>query len=110
MLALFYGRLELPIIPAQLIAVETAVLATFVGNNFWAFAGNHKSSIWNKLIKFHLSALGGIIINSIIVVVLTETFDVYYGLSLVFGSIAGLVWNYTLYKKFVFKFLVQEQN
>jgi putative flippase GtrA len=103
MLALFYDLLGASILIAQIIGAETAMLATFVGNNFWAFVGHHHVKKRVKLLKFHASALAGIIINSSCVVILVHFFHVYYGLALIVGSLAGLVWNYTLYKRFVFK-------
>ena len=78
-------------------------MSTFVGNNYWAFKGHHHVPLKNKLAKFHMSALGGILINTAFVVGLVKFLDVYYGFALVIGSCAGLIWNYTLYKKFVFK-------
>jgi putative flippase GtrA len=46
MLALIYDLLGLPIIIAQILGAETALIATFFGNNFWAFIGHHHLSIW----------------------------------------------------------------
>ncbi len=102
MLALLFDLLKAPIVVAQVIGAETAVLATFLGNNFWAFKGHHHISIKKKLLKFHASAIAGLIINSLCVVLLVHYGHVYYGLALVVGSLAGLIWNYTLYKRFVF--------
>lgn len=108
MLALLYDLLDLPILAAQLIGAEVAILTTFVGNNFWTFSGEHKASVWKRLVTFHLSALSGFIINTTIVVLLTRYLGVFYGLSLAAGSTAGLVWNYTLYKHFVFKHMQED--
>jgi putative flippase GtrA len=102
-LALFYKLIGLPIIIAQILGAEIALLSTFVGNNFWAFKGHHHIQLKTKLIKFHMSAAAGLAINSILVIVLVHFAHLYYGLALVIGSAAGLVWNYTLYKRFVFK-------
>jgi putative flippase GtrA len=103
MLALVYDFLGAPILVAQILGAETALLSTFIGNNFWAFIGHHHISIKKKLIKFHVSALAGLFINSTFVVLLVKYAHLYYGAALVIGSAAGLVWNYTLYKRFVFK-------
>ena len=103
MLALVYDLLNTPILLAQIVGAETALLATFVGNSYWAFKGHHHIPWKHKLVKFHMSALGGLVINSFIVVVLVRYAHIYYGLALIIGSAAGLVWNYTLYKRFVFK-------
>jgi putative flippase GtrA len=102
MLALFYDLLGAPILVAQIIGAETALLSTFVGNNFWAFLGHHHIPIRKKLIKFHASAFAGLAINSTFVVVLVHFVHFYYGLALVIGSVAGLAWNYTMYKRYVF--------
>lgn len=102
MLALIYDFLGAPILVAQIIGAETALLATFVGNNFWAFIGHHHISVRKKLVKFHASAFAGLAINSTFVVVLVHFAHLYYGLALVVGSAAGLVWNYTMYKRYVF--------
>lgn len=110
MLALVYDLLNAPILPAQIVAGETALLATFVGNSLWTFLGHHHVAVWKKLIKFHISALAGLTINSTFVVTLVRFGHLYYGLALVVGSIAGLVWNYTLYKKFVFRAHISNNN
>jgi putative flippase GtrA len=101
-LTLIYHILKAPILVAQVISAELALLATFVGNNFWAFKGHHHVSLRSKLVKFHMSAIGGLIINTACVTILVKYAHVYYGLGLVVGSAAGLIWNYTLYKRFVF--------
>jgi putative flippase GtrA len=103
LLALLYDLLNAPILLAQIIGAETALLVTFVGNSYWAFKGHHHIHWRHKLIKFHMSAFGGLVINSSIVVVLVRYAHMYYGLALVIGSCVGLIWNYTLYKRFVFK-------
>lgn len=102
-LALFFDLLNLPILVAQIAGVELAVLATFIGNNFWAFKGHHHIALPTKLLKFHVSAAGGLVINSSIVVILVHFAHVYYGLALAVGSVIGLLWNYVLYKRFVFR-------
>ncbi len=104
MLVLLFDILNIPILVAQIAGAETALLATFFGNNFWAFKGKHYHAFWNKIARFHASALGGLLINSTLVVVLVKYGHLYYGAALVIGSVCGLVWNYTAYKKFVFKY------
>lgn len=103
MLALLYDVFNLPISVSQIIGAETALLATFVGNNFWAFVGHHHISVKKKLIKFHATAGIGILINSGCVIALVKYAHFYYGLALVVGSLAGLAWNYTMNKKVIFK-------
>jgi len=80
-----------------------ALLATFIGNNFWAFKNHHHISVYNKLIKFHVSGIAGLFINSSLVITLVNYLHLYYGFALVIGSLVALIWNFTLYKHFVFK-------
>jgi putative flippase GtrA len=103
MLAVLYDILGLPILLSQLIGAETALLATFIGNNFWAFEGHHHISIKRKLIQFHVTAGFGVLITTTFVVGLVKYGHVYYGLALVVGALAGMVWNYTMNRKVVFR-------
>lgn len=102
-LTLFFHLLKVPILFSQIISAELALLSTFVGNNFWAFTHHHHFSLRRKLVKFHISAIAGLTINSTFVVTLVHFWNINYGIALVVGSLAGLVWNYNLYKRFVFK-------
>lgn len=102
-LTVLFHLLKVSILPAQIVGAEAALLTTFVGNNFWAFANHGHISLRNKLIKYHLSAGTGLLINSCLVILLVHFSHMYYGLALVIGSAIALLWNYTVYKHFVFK-------
>ena len=102
-LYIFYHILHMPIVLATAISAELALLGTFVGNNFWAFTHHQHISIKKKLIKFNISGTGGVIINISIVSLLVLYAHLYSPIALTIGSMVGLVWNYTLYKRFVFK-------
>lgn len=102
-LAILFDHLGLPILLSQLTGAELAVLTTFTGNNYWAFRGHEHQSFKKKITKFHLSAWTGVAINSTIVVTLVHYGKVYYGISLAFGSIVALIWNFTMNSLFVFR-------
>lgn len=102
-LTLFYHLIGFPILIAQIIGSELALLSTFVGNNFWAFTHHDHISFRRKFITYHASALVGLLVNDLVVAGLVHFLHIYYGLALVAGTLAGLVWNYTLYKRIVFK-------
>lgn len=103
MLALLYDTFSIPIWASQLVSAEAALLATFFGNNYWAFRGHQHIPVKKKLLKFHATAGVGILINSTFVIALVKFLHMYYGLTLVIGSIAALAWNYTMNKKVIFK-------
>ena len=102
-LALFFDLCKLPITVAQIISVELAVLATFVGNNYWAFRNHSHIPLVGKLWRFHASAFAGMAINSIITIILVREANIYYGVALAIGAVFGLIWNYTFYSHFVFQ-------
>jgi putative flippase GtrA len=101
-LTLFFDTLHLPIAVAQVISVELAVLATFAGNNGWAFKGHDNIPLIRKLWRYHASSIVGMLLNSVITIALVDIAGLYYGLALIIGAIIGLLWNYTAYRRFVF--------
>lgn len=103
MLTILYHHFKMPIVIADTLSAETALIATFFGYNFWAFKGHHHISKRNKFLKFQISAAIGVIINITIVSLLVRYAGLYYGLSLVIGTLTGLIWNYNLNKRVIFK-------
>lgn len=101
-LLLFYDKLKLPIIIAQLISAEIALMATFVGNNFWAFKADHHHTFIQKLARYHAGSWIGLGINSVIVVVLVKYFHLFSVLALGFGASVALLWNYTVNRRLIF--------
>jgi putative flippase GtrA len=99
-LILIFDLLGAPITVSQLIGAESALLTTFIGNNFWAFRDHHHIPIKHKLAKYHVTSGTGIVITSTIVVVLVKHMHVYYGLALAISACVGMVWNF-LFNKFV---------
>lgn len=102
-LFIFYSNLKLSIIIAQIISVEMAIVATFIGNNLWTFVDQKKSRLSTKLISYHIASLMGVLINSLTVIILVKFLGLYFGLALICGSLAGLVWNYNLYRRIIFR-------
>lgn len=102
-LTILFDILKIDIVVSQVVAAELAVVATFFGNNLWTFRFDHHHSLLNKLVRYHLGALVGIVINDLLVILLVHYVHVYYGIALVIGSAAALLWNYSIYKRIVFK-------
>ncbi len=93
----------MPIFIADAISAETALVVTFFGYNFWAFKGHHHISKKKKFLKFQVSAGIGILINVSTVSVLVRYANLFYVLSLIVGTMAGLCWNYVLNRKVIFQ-------
>ena len=103
MLAILYSGIHLQITLAQIIGAEVALLATFAGNNFWAFKLHQHISIRKKLITYHGTNWAAVLISSATVTVLVHFEGVYYGFALVIAALISMVWNYTFNKKIVFR-------
>ena len=78
-------------------AVELAILSNFFLNNYWTFGDStNRSSLPTRMVKFHVTAAGGFVINYSFLVGLTELAGLYYLLSNLVGILAGFLWNYTV--------------
>lgn len=96
---------------ANALAVELAVISNFIINNTWTFKKD-KINLFDikkvvpKFAVFNLVSMGSIIIQSVImwlgVSTLGRGFWIENGLVMI-GILIGLVWNFTMYKKVVWK-------
>jgi dolichol-phosphate mannosyltransferase len=85
-------------------AVELAVLSNFFFNNTWTFGDSTGGSpLLARMVKFHVTAAGGFVINWAFLVALTELVDLYYLLSNLVGILAGFLWNYTVNVKWTWR-------
>lgn len=107
-LAILYSNLKMPIVPAQLIGAEAALLTTFIGNNAWAFRDHHHIPVRKKLVRYHGTSWAGIAITSTTVIVLVHFAKLHYGIALAISASIGMVWNYTWNHKVIFKKLTND--
>ncbi|PIS09413.1 glycosyltransferase family 2 protein [Candidatus Beckwithbacteria bacterium CG10_big_fil_rev_8_21_14_0_10_34_10] len=96
---------------ANVIAVEFAVIANFIINNLWTFkddkiAFKNIKKLLFKFFQFNLISLGSISIQFVVmkigVSVLGRSTLLENGLVMI-GILIGLVWNYTMYTKLIWK-------
>ena len=79
------------------IAVELSILSNFLLNNHWTFRDSSNTSrLSSRMLKFHLTAAGGFVINFTFLVGLTELAGLYYLLSNLVGILAAFAWNYSV--------------
>ena len=95
---------------SNVIATEIAILANFFINNAWTFSDRKIvkfRSLIGKLPMFNFLSLGSIVIQGIVMLVGTKVLDVSsllpYLFLVVLGILLGLVWNFTMYTKVVWK-------
>jgi dolichol-phosphate mannosyltransferase len=86
------------------LAVELAVLSNFGLNDCWTFRDAADSSSFPvRLLRFHMTAAGGFVINYAFLIGLTELAGLFYLLSNLIGILAGFVWNYTVNVKWTWR-------
>lgn len=88
------------------IGAELAIISNFVLNNNWTFKEQKITGgkQFLKFLQFNTTSLGAIIIQAGAVFVGTRLFGVsWYRLYYMFGVALGLIWNYTMYSKFIWK-------
>ena len=97
-------RLSMGLSWAQNLAIEAAIGSNFVFNNIWTF----KEKTWSfvRFAKFNVLSLGSIVIQNLVLIfgvkLLGQSFLIENSLVLL-GIILGLIWNYLMYTRVVWK-------
>ena len=91
-----HGFAGLSLLPAQLIAAETAITFNFCLHHTWTYRNYLAQPTLRRFMKFHLSAWMGAGITTLSLLLLVK----YAGLNYLFGLAAGgliaMAWNYGL--------------
>lgn len=95
---------------SNVLATEVAILANFFINNAWTFSDKKIvdfKMLVKKLPMFNFLSLGSIIIQAIVMMLGVRFFDVEslfpYLIIVVVGILLGLIWNFTMYTKVVWR-------
>jgi dolichol-phosphate mannosyltransferase len=89
---------------SSIVSTESAILNNFIWNDLWTFHDTKddiQSSLIQRLSKFHLSRLGGLILSLLLLFLLTETFKIHYLISNIFSILIIMVFNYITSKEWV---------
>ena len=102
------GLKQLGIHPAfgSAIGAECAIISNFFLNNAWTFHDRKVvgKKMFGKFIQFNTTSVGAIIIQSSTVFIGTFVFGISaYFISYMFGVGLGLIWNYWMYSKVIWK-------
>ncbi len=93
----FVGVLSFHYLMAGLIAVELGALSSFLLNEKWTFKGRPLRGTWPKRLgRYHAAVFGGLLLNILVLVILTEFANLWYLLSNIFGIGTAASWNYML--------------
>lgn len=95
---------------ATAIGAEFAIISNFILNNFWTFSDRRlKLSfqiILPKFISFNILSLGSVFIQWLTVTSFTNFIndsDIITWVAYITGIFLGLIWNYTVYNKIIWK-------
>ena len=80
-----------------IIAIEISIIGNFILNDLWTWGDRAKKRFLQRFTQYHISVgLTAILFNWLLLIILTEVFNVYYLLSNLIGIIVGTVSNYIL--------------
>ncbi|MFC1711813.1 glycosyltransferase [Patescibacteria group bacterium] len=96
---------------ANTIAVEIAVISNFIINNVWTFKEekikfSKVGKLLAKFVQFNLVSLGSILIQFVVMKIGVSVVGrslLWENLLVMIGILIGLVWNYTMYTKLIWK-------
>ena len=104
-------RLSLALSLAQNLAIELAIISNFILNNIWTFKETkfrvrELKKLLIGFVKFNVLSLGSIVIQNIVLLtgvwLLGRSFII-ENLLVLLGIILGLIWNYLMYTRVVWK-------
>jgi len=80
---------------AAAMATEVAILSNYLLNNHWTFRDRLSSLPWpQRVVRYNLIALGGLVISLAVLTVLTTTLGMHYLLANLVGICVATAWNY----------------
>jgi dolichol-phosphate mannosyltransferase len=92
---------------ASAVGAEFAIVSNFILNNFWTFQEKKITvplRMLFKFIQFNLTSLGAVVIQYVVVRIGVEIFGrPLYMVYFVIAVLIGLVWNYFMYSKVIWK-------
>lgn len=90
----------------SVVGAEASIVSNFFLNNAWTFRSHSigGTRLWGKFFQFNVTSLGAIAILAGTVGLGAYFYGVStYRIFYVLGTIAGIVWNYTMYKNAIWK-------
>jgi len=99
-LYMFYGWFSLPLLVASILAVEISIVHNYLLNNRWTFGGRWVSP--QRFVKFNISALGGLAMNSATMWLLARL-GLYYLVANALGAFVAFFVNYALSAHWVWR-------
>jgi dolichol-phosphate mannosyltransferase len=96
----------LPLLLSSAISIESSIISNFILNDRFTFRDRRLSgtrSFVQRLYKFNMVSLAGLVINIGLLWLLTNVFGTYYLLSNVIGIAVATLWNYLANRSWTWK-------
>lgn len=84
------------------LSIAIIFFISFSLNKYWTF-NNREAKYFIHSIKYALSNIVSWIINLSVLALFVEVFEVWYLLAKVFATAAAVIWNFFIYRNWVFK-------
>jgi dolichol-phosphate mannosyltransferase len=80
---------------SSIIAIEISIITNFFFNDLWTWRDREKKPFWERLVQYHISVgITAILANWLILLILTEFFNIYYLISNLIGIAVGTLANF----------------
>ena len=97
MLYLLTEKFQILYIISSIIAIEISIISNFFLNDLWTWKDRVKKTFIERFTQYHISVgLTAILANWLILLILTEIFNIYYLISNLIGIAVGTFSNFIL--------------
>ena len=103
LLFLFHGLGHLDIVLATSLAFIMSFLISFSLQKYWTFRNHHRGRMVHQLFFYILNALLSLYLNGLLMHLLVNQHQVWYILAQIIVNLILAVWNFVIYKFFIFK-------
>jgi len=101
-LSVFKEYLNLPLLGASFLAIELSIISNFILNDHWTFHSYNNDTWFHRMISFNGVAIGGMIINMVVLGILAA-FGIWYILANMVGILLGFFWNFIANRRMTWK-------
>ncbi len=96
MLLVFHDLVNLKLAVSSVLAIATSMLVTFVLNEVWTWHDRGRGMIYHRLAMYVPINTVGLVINTAVLLVLVERYDVHKLVANLIGAGLAAIWNFCL--------------
>lgn len=102
LLYVFTDLFKLWYLHASIIAFTSSVLISFTLQKFWTFNDRNIKNTHRQFINYIVVAILGVVMNTVAMYLLVDLFDIWYILAQILTGILIAIFNFLMYKFFIF--------